>query len=205
MMKDLRGIIKLSYTVGQVLIQGALYQLYFLLYTLRGGIILGVFPSLAAVFQSLYNQIRHGENFNKETFHTYYQEYFKIGNKLGYTYLVILSFLWFDLRVSGTFIHSTILHFILLIFFVFVLGTSLYIFPALCRYELTYKQYLQRSIILFLSNVIGTIAMLVGVFVATFLVTVFPILLFIATVPIYVFPLIWFGIQGMEKAERKVE
>lgn len=204
-MKDLRGIIKLSYVIGQILIQGALYQLYFLLYALRGVIILGVFPSLAAVFQSLYNQIRHGESFKKEAFHQYYLDYFKIGNQLGYTYLAILSFLWFDLRVSGTFIHSTVLHFILLIFFIFALGTSLYVFPALCRYELTYKQYLQRSIILFLSNLVGTVAMLVGVFVGTFLVTIFPILLFAATVPIYVLPLVWFGIQGMEKAERKVE
>ena len=47
--------------------------------------------------------------------------------------------------------------------------------------------------------------MLVGVFVGTFVVTIFPILLFVATIPIYVLPIIWFGIQGMEKAERKVE
>lgn len=204
-MKDLRGIIKLSYVIGQMLIQGVIYQLYFLLYALRGVIVLGVFPSLAAVFQSLYNQLRHGENVKRENFEEYYKDYFKIANQLGYTYLAILGFLWFDLRVSGTFIHSAVLHFILLVFFVFALGTSLYVFPALCRYELTYKQYLQRSVILFLSNLVGTLAMLVGVFAGTFLVTLFPILLFVATVPIYVLPLIWFGMQGMERAESKVE
>ena len=204
-MKDLRGIIKLSYVIGQTLIQGVMYQLYFLLYALRGVIILGVFPSLAAVFQSLYNQIRHGDELKREAFQEYYKGYFKIANQLGYTFLAILGFLWFDLRVSGTFIHSTVLHFILLVFFVFALGTSLYVFPALCRYELTYKQYLQRTVILFLSNLVGTLAMLVGVFVGTFVVTIFPILLFVSTVPIYVLPIIWFGIQGMEKAERKVE
>ncbi|NKC68110.1 YesL family protein [Vagococcus fluvialis] len=204
-MKDLRGIIKLSYVIGQILIQGVMYQLYFLLYALRGVIVLGVFPSLAAVFQSLYNQLRHGENVKRENFEEYYKGYFKIANQLGYTYLAILGFLWFDLRVSGTFIHSTVLHFILLVFFVFALGTSLYVFPSLCRYELTYKQYLQRSVILFLSNLVGTLAMLVGVFAGTFLVTLFPILLFVATVPIYVLPLIWFGMQGMERAESKVE
>ena len=79
-MKDLRGIIKLSYVIGQTLIQGVMYQLYFLLYALRGVIILGVFPSLAAVFQSLYNQIRHGDELKREAFQEYYKGYFKIAN-----------------------------------------------------------------------------------------------------------------------------
>lgn len=203
-MKELQGIFKVSDVIGRTLIQGVIYQVFFLLYSLKGLLIMGIFPSLAAVFQSIYNQIKKGESIDRKDFHHYYHEYFKIGNQLGFTFLGLIIFLWIDLRVSAIYLQVPLVHFILLLFLIVTLGTSLYVFPSLCRYDLTYKQYVQRANLLFIYNLVETIAMIVGIIVGTVLVTFFPILIFVSTIPIFIFPIVWFSIQGMEKAERKV-
>ncbi|MGM0123946.1 hypothetical protein IGI37_001320 [Enterococcus sp. AZ194] len=202
-MEELKGIIKGSYVIGEKIIQAAKYQVLFIVYVLRGGIILGFFPSLAAVFYGLYQQIRKKELITRQTFSRYYKETFKISNQLGFTALASLIFLWLDLRISATYIHLPIIHFFLLILFVLVFGASIFIFPALCRYELTYKQYIQRVGILFFCNFIETIAIILGIYLATIVLTLFPMLLVFAAVPIFSLPLVWFGIQAMNKAEQK--
>lgn len=83
------------------------------------------------------------------------------------------------------------------------MGGSLYIFPSLCRYELTYRQYIQRSGLLVFCNLIETIAIIFGLYLSTILMAFFPILLVVASVALYGFPIVWFGIQSMKRAERK--
>lgn len=203
-MKELQGIFKVIDKIGKLLISGAKYQFFFLVYVLRGFILIGFFPSLAAVFQCLYNQIRKKTDVKNEAFKSYYKEYFKLANQLGYFFSSILVFLWIDLKISSLYIHMFILHLVLLIFFLLVLGSSLYSFPAICRYQLTFKQYIQRSFLLFLSSIPETIAMVIGIGLATILINTFVILLFVASVPLISFPIVWFSIQGMEKIEKRV-
>jgi uncharacterized membrane protein YesL len=75
----------------------------------------------------------------------------------------------------------------------------------LCRYSLKYREYLRQAAILFFSNIIESIAILVGVFIVVWLYVIFPILLVIAGVPLLIFPIIWFALQAMVKTERKAE
>ena len=202
-MDELKGIIKGSYNIGEKIIEGCKYQLLFFLYLLRGGIIFGLFPSIAAVFQSLYTQIRDKQTLSAKEFSLYYKKHFKISNQLGFTSLSVLLFLWIDLRISAIYIQQPILHFFLLCLFIFILGASLYLFSALTRYELSYFQYLQRAFLLFFCNLIETIAILFGLYLSSIVLALFPALFFIAAVPIYGLPIVWFGLQAMEKAEKK--
>lgn len=202
-MGDLKGIIKGSYVIGEIVIQAMKYQIFFFLFVLRGGILFGLFPSIAAVSQGIYQQIIEEESISLKKFSTHYKQYFKIGNQLGYTVCGVLVFLWIDLRISATYIQLPILHYFLLFLFILFMGGSLYIFPSLCRYELTYRQYIQRSGLLVFCNLIETIAIIFGLYLSTILMAFFPILLVVASVALYGFPIVWFGIQAMKRAERK--
>lgn len=204
-MKEMKGIIKGSYVLGQTIIDGLHLQLLFLLYTLRGGIILGLFPALASVFQVIYLFLVRGKDSVKvkESFQQFYKQYFKMSNYLGYTLAAIGLFLAFDLRVSKTFIQSAIVHYGLIVLLVLFLGACLFVYPVLCRYELTYKQYLRQAVGLFFTNIIESIAMLFGTFLVLSIYVAFPILLVIAGVPLFIFPSIWFGLQAMKKMEEK--
>ncbi|GGI65580.1 YesL family protein [Enterococcus alcedinis] len=204
-MKEMKGIIKGSYVLGQTIIDGLHLQLLFLLYTLRGGVILGLFPALASVFQVIYLFLVRGKDSVKvkESFQQFYKQYFKMSNYLGYTLAAIGLFLAFDLRVSKTFIQSAVIHYGLIVLLVLFLGACLFVYPVLCRYELTYRQYLRQAVGLFFTNIIESIAMLFGTFLVLSIYVAFPILLVIAGVPLFIFPSIWFGLQAMKKMEEK--
>ncbi|KAF1302119.1 DUF624 domain-containing protein [Enterococcus saccharolyticus] len=204
-MKEMKGIIKGSYVLGQRIIDGLILQFLFIVYTLRGGIVLGFFPALASVFQVIYLALTHKGGKFKSTFQESYKENFRISNQLGFTALTVCLFLWVDLRISGNYIQVPILHYLLILLFILALGTSLFLFPVVCRYSLTYVEYLRQAAILFFTNLIEAIAILVGVFLVVWLYVIFPILLIIAGVPLLLFPIIWFALQAMIKTERKVE
>lgn len=204
-MKEMKGIIKGSYVLGQRIIDGLILQFLFIVYTLRGGVILGFFPALAAVFQVIYLALIHKGGKFKVTFQQFYKENFKISNQLGFTAVALCLFLWMDLRISGNYIQLPVLHYLLILLFILGLGTSLFLFPVVCRYSLTYLGYLRQAAILFFTNLIEAIAMLVGVFIVVWLYVMFPILFIVAGVPLLLFPIIWFALQAMVKTERKVE
>lgn len=206
-MKEMRGIIKGSYVLGQRMIDGLYLQFLFILYTLRGGIVLGVFPALAAVFQVIYLFIIRGKDQVKipVSFKEFYFKYFKMSNYLGYTMLGLCLFLAFDLRISKLYIQSPVIHYGLILILILVFGACLFVFPTLCRYELSYKQYVRQAVGLFFTNLTESIAMLIGAFLVIGLYVAFPILLIIAGVPLFVFPVMWFALQGMKKIEGKVE
>lgn len=206
-MREMRGIIKGSYVLGQTIIDGLYLQLLFILYTLRGAIVLGVFPALASVFQVIYLFFIRGKEYVKirEEYGQFYKKYFKMSNYLGYTMLAVGAFLYFDLQVNKTFIQSAVVHYGLILIAILFLGTCLFVFPVLCRYELTYKQYLRQSVALFFTNLTESIAMLVGTFVIMAIYVGLPILLVIAGVPLIIVPIIWFALQGMKKTEAKAD
>lgn len=206
-MREMKGIIKGSYVLGQTIIDGLYLQLLFVLYTLRGAIVLGVFPALASVFQVIYLFFMRGKDNVKirEEYGQFYKKYFKMSNYLGYTMALIGGFLYFDLQVNKTFIRSAVVHYGLIFILVLFLGACLFVFPVLCRYELTYKQYLRQAVALFFMNLTESIAMLVGTFVVMWIYVGLPILLIIAGIPLIVTPVIWFALQGMKKTEAKVD
>ncbi|MGI6154489.1 MAG: DUF624 domain-containing protein [Enterococcus sp.] len=206
-MKEMRGIIKGSYVLGQRMIEGLYLQLLFVLYTLRGGIVLGFFPALASVFQVIYLFIIRGKDYVKipDSFKAFYLKYFKMSNYLGYTMLSLFLFLVFDLRISKIYLQVPIIHYGLILILILLFGACLFVFPTLCRYELTYKQYLRQAIGLFFTNLTESIAMLIGSFLVMGIYVAFPILLVIAGVPLFVLPVMWFALQGMKKIEGKVD
>lgn len=205
-MNKMNGIVKVSYSLGSKIIQGILLQVYFLLYSLRGGVVLGVFPALSAISAILYHTILDKE-WKKISivYKKYYQENFKLSNQLGYTFLLIGLILTLDLKVSTTYLKQPVIHFVLIFMMILILGTALFIFPSLSRYQLGYKNHIRQAFILFFSNLVESIAILLSFFIVIFLCVTFPILLIVAGIPLFMFPIVWFSIQAMKKSEEKVK
>lgn len=206
-MQNTKGSVKLYYKTGQFLLTSIKLQVLFLLYTLRGGIIFGLFPALTTVMNYYLRHFSKKEEILKIApwFKETYQQNFKQANQLGFIQLAVLGILWLDLRVAGQLLQNRILHFFLLFFFIVSLLIALYLFPAFLRYDLKLLQYFKQAFFLVISNLVESLAAILGMFVAIALAAFFPILIFVAFVPLMVLPVTWFALQGMQKIESRQE
>lgn len=205
-MKTTKESVKLYYKTGQLLLDSIKLQFLFILFALRGGLILGIFPALATVMSYFLHIFSKKEESLVKIYPWFQQEFkknFKVTNQLGYLQLGILLVLWLDLRIAGQLLQNRLLHFGLLFFFIFTLLMALYLFPAFLRYDLSFPQYFKQAFFLVISNLVESLAAILGMFVAVALATLFPILTFVSFVPLMVLPITWFALQGMKKIETR--
>lgn len=203
-MEKQSGILKGTYSLGQMILYLIKLQGLWFLFTLRGGIIFGIFPATTAVFDALLYYFKEKAYPSKtyDFFKESYKKNFRIPNFLGYIQLVVMLILWLDLRVAGQLMKNRWVHFGLIILFTVALLIGLYLFPAYLRYEMKPIYYFKQSVLLLISNIVETLAILLGMFVALAIATFFPILLLIASVPMLIFPVCWFSYQAMLKIEK---
>ena len=118
-MENNKGFINWNISAGKWLYNFLILQVLFIVFTLKGGILFGIFPSIASLFNILYKWIafdRYDLSILKE-FKAFYKGNFWETNKLGFLMLGIGMFLTFDLYVSSVFIKSILLHIVLVLFF----------------------------------------------------------------------------------------
>lgn len=201
----MNGFVKQSYRLGEWLLKLGQLQWYWVFYALKGALVFGLFPATGTVFRILYLWLSEPENELdiKEVFAVYATVNKGELNKLGYLLTVIAFVLLIDLQVSNLFIQSYILHYFLVFLFILVLGTALYVFPIYSRYELAVFNCLKQAFFFFFTNLIETVAMLVGFFLVVVLMTFLPILLVVAGMPFFALPSSWFAYQAMKKVELK--
>ena len=204
------GFIKFNYSLGQVMLKGVALQTLFVLYTLRGLIIFGFFPALFTSFKIVYEELLHYyDKGRKELYFSDYQSIYKTffkkycieTNKLGWIILVAGLFFLFDFKISETFIQSPIFHLLLLILFLLYLGVSLYVFPVFSRYDMKTLQYFKQAFFVLISNIMNTVAIVIGLTLSTLIFTTFPVLSLVMGVPILIFPISWFSLQAFIRIE----
>lgn len=180
-------------------------QLLWLVYSLKGLMIGGVFPATASTVSILYRWFDEKEaNFSiQEEFKNTYRTEFKIANAIGYISLMIAGILYVDLRVSNVFIQSIFLHTALLFFSAMVLSVGLYLFTVLRRYDFSVKDVFKQSFFVALSVPIYTIAAVIALILSVSLLINFSFLLVFFGVPIILAPVVWFTYNGVLIAEEK--
>lgn len=199
----MNGFAKQSVRIGEWLLKLWQLQLFWVLYTLKGGVVLGLFPATGTVFKIVYQWLSEpaSDRSIKEVFGTFYRQNMKVLNKLGYGLTAALGVVLLDLQISKQFIHVYLLHYFLVALFILVLGTALYVFPIFARYELSTVNYLKQAFFFFFTNIIETIAMLLGFLLVVIVVTFLPILAVVAGMPLFCLPVSWFAYQAMKKVE----
>ncbi|MGX7060174.1 YesL family protein [Vagococcus humatus] len=199
------GFVKGSYRLGSFIIKALWLQLLTVCYTLKGCLLLGLFPSITTSFRLVHQNFKEDLTAKelRQKFKHYYQETFKESNQVGYILTVLGLFLVIDLKVSSIYIQSVMLHMLLLVFFIGYLGVCLFIFPVIARYQLTTQQYLKQAFLLFLASPVETIAIVIALSLLGIIWTACPILLFIASIPMVTGVILWFSKQGILRSERK--
>ncbi|HEY4538299.1 MAG TPA: DUF624 domain-containing protein [Erysipelothrix sp.] len=198
----MNGIMKVTYKIGQVLLDLIKLQLYWLLFTLKGGVILGLFPATTVVLDySL-------QYFDKKPFALKYdvlnekwKAYFKDTNILGYVMLVIVGILYVDLRISQHFIQSVVIHYFLIFILIIAFGTFIYVFPSYIRYEMPTLKHIKQAFLLLITNIFDVIAIALGLWLVTWLIVFIPALSLIAFIPLLSIPIAWFSLISMKKIE----
>lgn len=198
------GTYRLTYTVGQWLVFLLQLNFIWLFFVLKGGILFGLFPASTAMIQTLFYRFERKEApLNLWQYYSaHFSKHFKEANILGYIYLSIMLLLYVDLRVAGQLIQNRFVHGSLLVLFIFSFFLGLHLFTCFARYELTIRHYFKQSFFLMISSILETIAIVLGIFLATAISTLFPILMILTLSPLILLPMSYFSLQAMHKIEK---
>ncbi|MCI1686808.1 YesL family protein [Schleiferilactobacillus harbinensis] len=205
-----RGIIKLSLKTGQALLLGIKLQALFILFTLLGGVVLGVFPALATCTKIILRRLTHKADTTdsmfgdqRNTFPALYHEFWQFYrqsfweiNGIGYIGALAIAVLVADLIVNQNVIHSPIVQYGLIVLLIMVFTYWLYVFTIYARYALHFWQYFRQALVISVAKFSNTLAIIMGSILATVVLVVFPALTFVALVPLYLTPMIWFSYRS---------
>lgn len=180
-------------------------QLFWIIYSVKGLIVLGIFPATFAAVQVIYKWFESMEfDFSiHETFQDAYRDSYKQANIVGYISLLVVAILYVDLRVSNVFIQSIFLHTMLLFFSFAVLSVGMYLFTVMSRYEYSVKNVFKQSFFVALATPINTLAAGVALVLSVALLSNYLFLAIFFGVPILLMPIVWFTYSGLLAAEGK--
>lgn len=197
--------LKVNLSFGQWIYNVILLQFLPIIYTLKGAIVLGIFPSIASTFNVFYKWISTGEyDFSVHTeFRTYYDKYFWQSNKLGWIMFSVGTVLALDLYISSQFIQSIIFHTVLIILsFIYIVICS-YSFIVFARYD--YPRitiYIKQCFYIGLSSIVQSVAILLAVLVVSYVFSYIPFILLFFGIPLMIGSISWFAVQGILNAEK---
>lgn len=199
------------YQVGEFLLFGMRLQLIALLFTLRGAIILGIFPSIATTMKLLARHLSDGASDAFETpwkklyqeFRQYYRESFRQVNVLSLGLCLLTIGLSLDLWINVHYLRNQALQIGLVIILSALIVFWMYLFAVYNRYALPLRSYIRQTVVVAFSNILQTLAIFISIIVLTALLVLFPVVLSFLIVPLYLLPLTWFTNQACIKLEVK--
>ncbi|WP_078594021.1 YesL family protein [Evansella clarkii] len=194
------------YSMLEWITRFAYINLLWVLFTLAGGIILGLFPAITAIF-SVIRQWLNG-NSDLPVFHTYWNYYrseFWKSNLLGlpvylvsFVFLFNVFFLYANIGELLAWTSAPLLAGILLfLFYLF------YLFPAYVHFDLNILQIMKNALLIMLISPVNTFLMVISLSAFTILVYVIPPLGFIFGASFYSFITLWFALHAFRKVQKK--
>lgn len=126
------------YAITEYVMQLAYINLLWILFTLLGFGIFGLFPSTAALFAVTNEWVTEQKNTKVfSSFWRHYRIYFTRANMLGYVMIVIGVFLWLDLRLCTYYggIFFELLGFAILGIALLYIISFIYLFPVCIRFQ----------------------------------------------------------------------
>lgn len=203
----LDSFIKVLYKVGDWLAKLMFLQLLWVVFTLIGLGIFGVFPATSALIAVIYGWLdEHTDIPIYKTFYTAYKRNFLRANLLGSVIVGVSLCLYVNFRISQTFIQSTVFHYFLIFISSLFLIITLYLFTVFKRYHLSILSYFKQSFLIASLSPLESLALLIS---TVFLLNIFynlPFLFILIGIPSLYLPVVWFSYRGCKKVEKtKVE
>ena len=151
-----------AYTFFDTLLWIACLNMLWIVFTLLGGVVLGIGPSTAAAHILVREKVQGSAT---PLMRRYAKEYFKNfakGNALGVPVLVVAAALALNWGYfsAGWDLGSQVASAAILLAVLFAAGTLCYLFPMFARYELTLPQYFVMSSRFAMRHLAGTVILL---------------------------------------------
>ena len=197
---DDNKLIKIGNFLGDMFI----LQAYFICYSLRGGIILGVFPSLMAVIDILSIKFyKEDDEVLSYLFKKSYKENFKKSNKVGWTLLLSGVILFFDYYINKNYINNKAVGIILLILLIIYIILASHMPITLLRFDLSFKNYFKQAMLIALSSPFELISVILSELLIEQVLVRLPILILFLGAPLVAMPFAWFTYRSIEKIKVK--
>jgi len=196
---------KIMYTIGSLLLLGLKLQVYFLLKTLMGGIVLGIFPAFFGMFRILWRCIDE-----KDVHHVYLKKELKKFDKkefikmniIGYIFAVFIYILVLNMYISRYFIQVNILHWFILLILILIISMGLYAVALFTKYDLPISQYIFQGFLCSIVGIFETIAIFLGFGIAIGISLAVPPIGFFLGIPLIILPHAWFSQATVARFER---
>ncbi|SJZ63812.1 Uncharacterized membrane protein YesL [Pilibacter termitis] len=196
-----------SLRAGEYIIFALKLQVFCVVAMVRFGIVFGIFPALAAAFERFFAVFGDKEEVDFLKLSDVVNDakkHFKKANIIGFLSFAIMLVLAIDIRINGKIIQNTYVHICLIVLLLLCLCVNFYLFPSLVRYSLTVKDTFKQAFFLVLCSVPQTIAIFIGLAIASYLSVLFP-LLALLPIPVFFFSIAYFSFQAMKRLERMNE
>ncbi|MCR6111871.1 YesL family protein [Bacillus sp. A301a_S52] len=205
---EMSGLMGGFLRISEWIMRFAYANLVWLLFTLMGGVILGIFPATIALFTLTRKWLRGEPDTPVFTtcFKTFKQEFFK-GNLFALIFAAIAYILFIDIQylshVTGN-LYTFLLFIFVLVALLFII-LFMYIFPVYVHFQLPFIDYLKYALLIGITNLhltIGTGIML-ALFYYLFMLVPGLVPFFSVSVPAYV--TMWAATTAFKLLERKRE
>lgn len=196
------------YWVCEWITRLAYVNVLWLLFTICGGLVFGIFPATAAMFGTYRQRMVTGDDVPVfRTFWTIYRSEFFKTNMLGYLLLFIGIVLYVDFKLSSYF-HGAIfdiLDFGILGLVLLYIVTILYLFPVFVHFKLNIFQNIKQSLFMGITHPLRTAAMVAGTLTICYVNVSFQGLIPFFSGSVISLLLMWFAYQSFPKPTKRQE
>lgn len=149
-------------------------NLLWVVFTLLGLIVVGLFPATMALTAVIRKFIQKEEVSIFQTFWTAFRSSFFIANGLGWffsiaAFIFYVDYLFIQQQAQGAYLMPLFFG-----MFVVYLATLLFIFPVYVHYELSFYQTIKQSVIIALTNPLEVLLIMVSILVFCLLMLLLP-------------------------------
>lgn len=199
-----KGFSGFIYMITELVMQFAYLQLLWLVFTLMGLGILGIFPSTAALFSVVRKWIMGEEDVPvfKTFWQTYKTEFVRV-NGLGLILSAIGWLLYVDYHffTFGTTMGSSILKIITLLIIYLFITTCIYFFPIFVHFRYRFFEYFKYSFLYSVSTPLKTAGLLIISYIIYFLLMKVPVLFLFFSGSVISYMWMWYVYQTIRKTK----
>ena len=187
------------------MIRLAYLNILWLLFTLAGLFLFGLFPSTAAMFFVVRNWFTGKQDVSIwKTFWRFYRGNFVRLNGFSLLFFGFIFFLYYDFSFIQ--LNQGKLDFlfpILMLITLMFTMTSIYFFPTYVHFELKYFQYIKQSFLIAVVSPLESISIVLSIAALYFIVTLFPGIIPLFTGSVLAYIITWLSFRAFDRIKQK--
>lgn len=194
------------YIILEWITRFAFVNLLWILFTLLGGIIFGLYPSTIAMFTIIREWLKGKHDIPVFTsFWNFYKREFINSNKLGIMITFVMAIIGIDFSFIQSIQDESYLWLSIPLFsFMFLFLIYLfYLFPAFVHYDLKLFPLMKNAFLIMLIHPLHSLLMLVCLVSIYLMMSLAPALYFIFGASTYAFITMWLSYHAFQRVERK--